>query len=325
MKIIRNQVLVVCTKDRPEELIRLLKSVSESDAAPLFLVIVDSSTQKRLDTCAFKDLGFRGNQLHYLTTSAGLPMQRQVAINYIESLMRSEEIEIVNFLDDDITIPDNYFSICKQLFEKYATTIGFGAYDMNMAKARNKTIRGKFENFLGLRGGNVLINGIASVPKNISNLRAVRWFPGHSMSFRINVLLKTGFNPMPQMYGEDLETCLRLEPSGKLSVHPEFYTYHWPSTLGRDNKAEAISYTLGFTWRLANEKLAKISRFAVIASWLVLACLDLIRLGRAQSRGAYLIGLWLFVSKLMQSKDLEKLVEPKNFTLTPRSIQIFKH
>ena len=96
--------LIVCTYQRPQPLITLLRSVKEQSLYPHEIIIVDGSldnaTQEALTQEEFENI-------HYFLVSPqnrGLTKQRNFGISKL-----ALDNDIVSFLDDDTILQEDYF------------------------------------------------------------------------------------------------------------------------------------------------------------------------------------------------------------------------
>src|SRR5665811_1160489 len=103
--------LIVCTYQRPEALLKLLKSVQLQSRYPDEILIIDSSPND-ISKNALKEKFYPG--LKYFKVGVenrGLTKQRNYGIQKV-----AETSEIVCFLDDDIVLRPEYF---KNLISTY--------------------------------------------------------------------------------------------------------------------------------------------------------------------------------------------------------------
>jgi glycosyltransferase involved in cell wall biosynthesis len=103
--------LIVCTKDRPFDLDRLLKSVMRQTRLPDHLIIVDGSD----DPIKHVVDKFDQLSLDYVTVRPpSLPKQRNVGISRIP-----DDIDWVGFLDDDLELDEDSIEMIEKSIEDY--------------------------------------------------------------------------------------------------------------------------------------------------------------------------------------------------------------
>lgn len=107
---------IIATKNRHECLLELLSSISSLEPIPKEIIIVDGSGVRaheaeltsRFGTCADKP-----NVIyHHFPNSKGLTNKRNIGV-------RSAESRFLQFLDDDVELPENYFERILPLFDDH--------------------------------------------------------------------------------------------------------------------------------------------------------------------------------------------------------------
>src|SRR5438105_11104042 len=95
---------IICTRDRPDELIRCVRSIAAQEPSPDELIIVDASVPAiAAQNCeqvrvSLKDIAVR--LLYCTSPRASLPFQRNLGVEYSAG-------DILFFVDDDvILLPD---------------------------------------------------------------------------------------------------------------------------------------------------------------------------------------------------------------------------
>ena len=213
--------LIICTRNRHEDLARCLESIESSKRIPDEILIVDSS-----------DLGSRINEskvpqlLRSLTrlifTEPGLTAQRNLGLENI-----SDECQVVHFIDDDVQVLPDYFSQLELQLKK-GGDIGVTGNQVNVGNP-----------FLGklpaLRYGEVMPSGTAIGVYGEKNIKNVEWLPGCSMSFLLASIEGLKFNELLKGYaiGEDVDFTYRVSLRGPLSYVPLAELKHNMSSTNR--------------------------------------------------------------------------------------------
>jgi GT2 family glycosyltransferase len=104
---------VVCTKDRPRDLRRLLESLERQHHAPAEVVVVDASRGPETRAVVSGRHLPGDGALTYVSSASGLPRQRNAGVAALTS-----GPDIVCFFDDDVELADDYL---------YAVVTGFRA------------------------------------------------------------------------------------------------------------------------------------------------------------------------------------------------------
>lgn len=251
--------LIICTRNRPERLERLLFDLKPQTPELIEVIVVDSSTNELSEhVCRVSGI----SNLHYIHTGPGLPHQRNVGVT--RALKRNPGF--ISFLDDDIQVGKDYFEKVSRAFSSAPGAIGVGGYD-KLLDLRPGTW---YEKLFLLRANNdygrILKSGVAVPPKPQSAVEQVDWFAGHSMNFRSEVFESLSFNERIRMYGEDVDFQLLARARGKLVVSRECGVYHNQEAAGRDTVKDAEALNAGFRWSLTSAAPGKVTRAAVIWS-----------------------------------------------------------
>lgn len=213
--------IIICTKNRGRDLSITLESICLQKYKPNYIIIVDDSnnseTRKVIDE--YSDIIY----FHPSSPHSGLPAARNAGLKYVPP-----ETEIVLFLDDDVTLDENYlFEMVKGFEDKYV----FGATGNLQTKYLNFSTWKK----LILAGVGFVVpplvpisiynscvkkSGVATTP--IFDLgeykTSVEWLSGCNMAYR-NDIFKQGarFDEALVGYamGEDMLFSHKLYLSGK--------------------------------------------------------------------------------------------------------------
>jgi GT2 family glycosyltransferase len=98
--------LVICTRNRLSDILKLFDSIKDQTTIPHEIVIVDSSDKKLIKYNTFNEKFnnkfFRSCNLIYEHTKPGLPYQRTVGISLATK-------DLISFSDDDVILDKNYF------------------------------------------------------------------------------------------------------------------------------------------------------------------------------------------------------------------------
>ena len=95
-----NFVVVIPTKNRPDDLDRIIESINHSTELPQKVIIVDQSDT--ICKTIHSDI-YKVEHLH-ATDVSGLTAAKNEGIKHCES-------DIIHFFDDDIIVVSNYFEV----------------------------------------------------------------------------------------------------------------------------------------------------------------------------------------------------------------------
>lgn len=101
--------VVICTKDRPQELATCLRSVVAQTLAPCELVVVDASTVTDHAAVAEYRRAARDTTVSHVVARPGLPRQRNLGARLTHG-------DVVVFLDDDVVLEPDYLAAIALVF-----------------------------------------------------------------------------------------------------------------------------------------------------------------------------------------------------------------
>jgi GT2 family glycosyltransferase len=252
--------LIICTYQRPEALLKLLKSVQLQSLYPNQILIIDGSldsfTEEVLKPKEYSNLNYYkvGEQ------ERGLTKQRNFGIQKV-----AEVSEIVCFLDDDTVLTPGYFQNLISTYSQNPNAIGVGGAIIDEVQWRSNPPGKAIEFFEFEMDGYVRKLGSRNVLRKklgllsdqppgfmpeFSNGLSVSFFPpsdktypveffmGGVASYRIELFEKIGFSSYFEGYGlyEDMDFCLRASKLGQLYVNTEAGLYHYHEKSGRPNQ-----------------------------------------------------------------------------------------
>ncbi|QDO94185.1 glycosyltransferase family 2 protein [Formosa sediminum] len=286
--------LIVCTYMRPNALLNLLESVQVQVLYPDEILIIDGSsnndTKRMLEANDFKNLKY------YKVTEQdrGLTKQRNYGISKV-----SERINVVCFLDDDITLDTSYFENLIGTYITFPKALGVGGYITNEVnwERSNATSNSNYYDFDGWRRTEPLRfkiratlglnpDALPGVLPSFSHMRPISFLPpsgkvypvelfmGGVASYKMSVFKSLSFSTYFEGYGlyEDADFCLRLSKIGQLYVNTAAVCEHHHEVHGRPNTykyGKMIIRNGWYIWRVKynNPKLkAKLK-------WHLTACL----------------------------------------------------
>jgi GT2 family glycosyltransferase len=260
--------LVICTRNRREHLINLFQNLSKCEPKPDATILVDSSDSPLTSPEVAYLARELGTPVQYVTSGSGLPFQRNVAIDLIAQEKTAPSL--VAFLDDDVEVPDDYFSVGAKILKANPGIVGIGAFDLNYPGTPDTLLRRLFMLSTNRPAGQLLRSGIATLRPPKLPLELTTWMPGHSVIFRWKPLRATRFDDSVRMYGEDVEMQLRVSNHGNLAMSRTFWVRHFPSSINRDQVRTINAYSDGFRWSLALQHPKLVSKSAVVFTTLVL-------------------------------------------------------
>jgi len=244
-----SEAIVICTRNRPDELRQTLTSISEhppsGDAA---LVVVDASdpearTENRETLVSVQAIP----SVHWpYTDTPSSARQRNVALDRL-----SPSVNIVHFLDDDVTVHAGYFDDLTRTLQAHPNVGGVGGR-IHQPEAPPSPATWPQRLFLlsSAQDGVVLSSGCAesaqlsdaSADAPSSSPISTEWLSGCSCTYRWEVLRRHRFAASMDGYAllEDLEFSYRVGQDTALLAVPEATLTHRVSTQNRHNLSEYV-------------------------------------------------------------------------------------
>lgn len=263
--------VVICTRDRPDDVRRCLESIFVQTELPSHVVVADSSVEYATEGVV---RSFPGAS--HLRVEPGLTKQRNSAVASLPL-----GTEVVHFVDDDVLMDSDYLAAVKREFCD-PSVVGVGGVVSNVPERKPRLL---YRLFLldSRRPGAVLRSGRNVIAAGVRQPTLVDWLSGCSMSFRIGVLLNHQFEESLTGYcfGEDVEYCLRVADQGALVVTPYARVEHRTSTINRysalrwhSNEIVARYWRvrrfpvrmsrLAFWWSLAGQLMLPLAKSALL-------------------------------------------------------------
>jgi GT2 family glycosyltransferase len=230
--------VVIPTCNRNESLKNCVETILKNSLKPERIIIIDSS-----DGNQKKSLNFLSKTIqHEFTSIKSAAIQRNLGKEKVDS-----SCEYLAFLDDDVLIPNDYFS--QLIFGMEETnSIGISGVALNFQKVSNtnsKRVKSLIQKCFFLdseKSGTILKSGVNTSIKNKSNyLIEVEWLIGCSI-WKYNKINKIEFEKdfFGQSLGEDVIFSLKASRLGKLTVDKRVVINHLESPTMRPKPDEFI-------------------------------------------------------------------------------------
>jgi len=224
--------LVVATKDRPEDLRRLLESLRHQTATPDEIVIVDASRESvESVVTAFPELLTKYVR-HWPPSAAA---QRNAGIRVCDL-----SATLIAFADDDTTFEPDSLAAMLRFWECAAGDVLGASFNiLNYRLPGGQSLkRSRISARLGLYSaklGGVAPSGWQSVYGKVSQTQFVEWLPSTAVVYRKDVLNGNTFDEYFDTYSyvEDLDLSYSIGRKGRLAVVAEAGYSHFPSASGR--------------------------------------------------------------------------------------------
>lgn len=254
--------VVICTRNRSRSLSRLLGCKGFESSRVGHVIVVDSSSSSS-EAERNSDLVAGFSQGILLSSRPGLPRQRNVGSAYLAETLGLSQNEVICYLDDDVTIPDDYFEQVMSLFS--GQNVIAGAWDVSLPDIPDSRLRRLLSRLelVSNRCFSISRAGATTAGKIQANRQEVDWIPGHSFSIRLETWLNCRFNENIRMTGEDLEFQLRARPTAL--VMSRFLTVrHHREAVGRRSAARVAYEEALFRLFLSNRYPSRIEARKVL-------------------------------------------------------------
>ncbi len=225
---------IVATKDRPDDLCRMLESLDTQTAPPDEIIVVDGSDNPvEAVVKSFPRLSLTYMK-YYPPSASG---QRNAGLNVVSSDMTH-----IGFLDDDIVIEKDACHNLRKLWQNAPPEVG--GVSMNIlnpprfqASALKSTKLAKILGLYEARMGRVMPSGFQTVIRTVMQDLYVDWLPSSATSWRREVLERFRFDEWYAGYSylEDLDFSYRAGKSWRLVILADAEYSHYPGLSGRGN------------------------------------------------------------------------------------------
>lgn len=220
--------VVIPTKNRTQDLDRLIESINQQTMLPHRVVIVDQSPQIqiRIESSKYEVL-----HLH-VTNITGLCAAKNLGVQKCTS-------EIIHFFDDDIILDPNYFEIINKHMEEHPHYVGICGRQKNSKSSRLKLLA--FSLFH--------IGAFYDIRKKCNSgfvkqsLTPTRILPGGITAYRKSIFRDFQFDETLIRYclGEDMDFSFRVSQNHSLAFATDALALHNHSLIGRYDAQEAYA------------------------------------------------------------------------------------
>ena len=278
---------MICTKDRQQDLRVTLGHVAHCDPLPSCLVVVESGGRFEETESVLHEFFLRvGITVILLRSKPGLPHQRNEALAYLQNLPGSEKLATLHFLDDDVSVSQDYFRVVHEFLESSTDFVGVSGFDTKFAHRKRGFL---LRILLGepRLPGEIGASGLVTIghPEDSSVFRA-EWMQGGMSNVRAGVARSIRFDGKRRMFGEDVEFSLRLGKVGKLGVMGLAEVEHREAQSNKITSTQAAYQSDLFRWNLVELFPERVKRWRVILATMVLAAGATLRKGgRSEALG----------------------------------------
>jgi len=226
--------VVICTKDRPQELAECLGSLRRQTRLPEEVIVVDAGTRSAAALAAAA-LG-EAVPLRVVASAPGLPRQRNLGAACATG-------DLVVFLDDDVLLEPGYLEAIVRVFARVPGPVG--GVQGTVTNRRGQTawarlFRAAFAlNRSATAGGRMTGSGNVQWVVAPQALTRVETLTGNNMAFPRQVLREFRFDERLQGYAlkEDMDFSYRVSRRYPLYQTPDARLLHRRAPSGREHRA----------------------------------------------------------------------------------------
>jgi GT2 family glycosyltransferase len=228
--------VIICTRNRAQDLIKLLCSLQQQTAAPHEIIIVDSSDDSARVEAMLKahglTTGFPTSCFSYYHTQPGLTYQRNIGVTLASG-------DALYFFDDDVELSSTYLESMNLIFAHNPQYGGGMGTITNIEPFRytlSYIIRLIFCLQRNYSSGCFTASGMPTHPYGTANFKNVEVLGGCCMAYRSWVFSHHRFDEELRFYGymEDCDFSRRVSRQFPLFYNPQAQLAHYTSPLNRD-------------------------------------------------------------------------------------------
>jgi GT2 family glycosyltransferase len=261
--------LVICTRNRPDDLRRCLNSVRLLSQQPTYILVVDQSSDEVSKGVVDQFLQHKdeASLLYLRSHERGLVRSRNLALESIPN-----GTQLVHFIDDDTELLPDYINALREALTKHTGVVGAAGQVIGTGPKQVDPLL-KLIGMDGDKLGAVLKTGVNIGAFDHPEMIHLDWLPGCCMSFAVGSLQGLRFDEKRSVWalGEDVDFSLRVGQRGLLVHVPDAKLFHHLSPTNRDRAIDLITQDVLNRWALAKDNLGKVSRIHVFVSSVMLA------------------------------------------------------
>lgn len=233
--------IIICTRNRPADIIQVLNSIETQTEKPNEIIIVDSSDNQLLNLPDFVNnfsaIKFPQTNLIYKHTEPGLTYQRNIGV-------KAATCDIIHFFDDDVVLENNYLQEMNKIFiehPQYAGGMGTIENIPANKKSFNLFLRKIFMLQRIYASGKFTLSGMPQHPYGTDKFKSVKVLAGGLTAYRSFIFKKHLFdeNLKRYCYMEDCDFSARVSFEYPLFYNPKAKLKHFHSELARDRVEES--------------------------------------------------------------------------------------
>ena len=261
--------LVICTRNRSDELAKTLESIKNlRNISDCSVLIVDASDDEsvRTNNQSAHETGIQRIKHFRFEGQPSLARQRNFAIDEV-----AQSVDVIHFLDDDVTLDPEYLHYMEIAFRDFPDAGGIGATVIEKGRSERPPKLARLMSIFLLyskQPGRVLVSGheTPAQSRSLDSPLKVQWLNGCA-AYRTHVFDENRFEAILEGYSldEDLDLSYRVGLSHPLYVYPLASMIHRRSSENRYPEAQYFEDYLIHRYWFVEKNLA--SFLSKIAFW----------------------------------------------------------
>lgn len=258
--------VIICTRNRPNDIVTFLYSLVAQTSTPDELIIVDSSDTPLSQDPFFNQVIQKFNFGYtYVQSEPGLTLQRNKGIKVATG-------DIIYFFDDDVILEPDYLAIIQETFAQHPKYLGGMGTITNMQPKESwywRVLRIFFLLHRDYASGNFTLSGMPTHAYGTSEFKKIEIVGGCCMAFRASAMQKHSFdeNLTRYAYMEDCDISWRVSRDGSLFYQPSARLVHNNSPLARDKVVDNRAMFMRNYRYLYFKNVYPRNRLSLLAHW----------------------------------------------------------
>jgi GT2 family glycosyltransferase len=267
--------VVICTKNRVQELIGCIKSVIAQSLSPDELIIVDAGDTEKA-YLKIKEEFPQYSRFKYIHTKPALTYQRNIGV-------RNSSGDIIFFLDDDMVLDKDFIKEIVKVFEKDSEKKIGGVMGniVNNSKPKNilKNIRTNLHVLLTrifllptFGNGRFRSSGCPTFIHGAKEIRNVEFLSGGLTAYRKEAFKDLKFDEDfldAHLYTDDEDFSYRVSQKYQNVYTPYAKLVHNPSPIGRDSHYTRAKMTIDARYYLLKKNFPRTLKHTLAFWWSV--------------------------------------------------------
>ena len=219
---------IICTKDRKNDLAKLIESLHMQTVLPDEIIIIDASKDNTTYVLIKEKCNNKNYSLKYIRSNPGLTYQRNIGIKESNGCL-------LLFLDDDVVLDKKFIKV---IIETFKSLQGYNIGGISGRITNIKTQTSKIDSLLkkiffltDIGEGKIKLSGVPE-HRTDNRLALVNVLTGCCMVFQRKIFDYFSFDEMLTGYSymEDTDFSYRVSKTYKLLYQPHAKLQHFAST-----------------------------------------------------------------------------------------------